>query len=347
MTARRKLQSSVMTSSSIRSLSDIFDEIRAVSNVGRFDLMILRDIDLEQIRKETGINIFSDKPNEAPAITRFLGEPEHFEPTRDWIQSRCHRPDVEIVALASYLPDVTSLCDSRREMAIEALVATTRIGLALTKQGTMPHPIIEMVCGTTLDPCECLSCGGETIYVYDRRGKIRLLCRSLDDVIQRVRDREGNAEASFTLALEMEPGETYVLNGLEPLETLADELAPDGEYHNLRQHVGFNLDIAHMKIAKISADQLENVKGLFVHAHISDHPGMHTRDQVVGTWTEIERDHSGYFDYLKLLADHGGANPLPFSGAVALELEGCNRMSWIHRSLDAMNHLFESVWSHP
>ena len=301
MNHRNELRPSVMTSSSIRELSDLFDEIPTVSGVGLFDLMVLRDIDLESIRGDLQSG-GPPPPNQAPAITEFLAEARNFELTRDWILTQCRHPGIEIAALASYFPDVTSLCGPRREMAIEALVSTVRVGLALNQQGLMRYPIIEMVGGTILDQCECDDCTREgMIYVYGREDKILLLCDSIGEVVSRVREREGDSAAAFALALEMEPGESYILNGTEPLEAVAQRLGLGGSHQHLATHVGFNLDIAHMRIAEISANQLHGLRGWFVHAHIADHPGMHTRDQVVGTWTEIERNGGGYFDYLKML----------------------------------------------
>ncbi len=146
------------------------------------------------------------------------------------------------------------------------------------------------------------------------------------------------ANTPFALAAELEPGETYVLNDLAALGMFRNKLAGKAE---LKDHVGLNLDIAHMRIGEplIGAADLRPFRDLVVHAHISDHPGMHTRDQVVGRWTSIERRDSGYVPYFELLQDRLRSRAdvgLPFSGAVALELEGCNRLRWIIDSLNAM-----------
>jgi sugar phosphate isomerase/epimerase len=108
--------------------------------------------------------------------------------------------------------------------------------------------------------------------------------------------------------------------------------------------VGFNLDIAHMRIAGISARKFECMKDRVVHAHISDHPGMHTHDQIVGSWTNPGAKKGGYSDYVRLLADRNrsytqllNTHP-PFSEAIAIELEGCNRIFWIHDSITRLRH---------
>lgn len=113
----------------------------------------------------------------------------------------------------------------------------------------------------------------------------------------------------------------------------------------LAAHVGLNVDIAHMKIARVQARDLMPYLPSIVHAHIADHPGVHTRDQQVGKYTPVQQvSKGGYRPYIDLLSERcrQSANGLPFSRAIALELEGCNRIEWIYDSLSAMTHLIES-----
>jgi hypothetical protein len=117
----------------------------------------------------------------------------------------------------------------------------------------------------------------------------------------------------------------------------------------LAKHVGLNVDIAHMRIARIKAADLRPFVDRIVHAHISDHPGMHTHDQIVGSWTNPGLRKGGYSEYLDLLLNRAhsasgqedSGNSVPFSGAVAVELEGSDRMFWIHDSLARLKHAIQ------
>jgi hypothetical protein len=247
-----------------------------------------------------------------------------------------------------------------------AMSAVCRRGEGRRGLRLMEHAVVEMVCGTILDQCSCEGCsefrrefqrqhGRERDIVFEtrRKDKIRQLCDRLLSVVDLVDSSdEGRGEPEWVLALELEPGPTYVLNDLEALRHLKMCLTEDPKYERLLPHVGINVDVAHMKIAEVDADDLEReFKAWIVHAHICDHPGMHTRDQIVGTWSPIDRYSGSHYPYLKLLAEIDSASPKrngrPFTGTIALELEGCGRIGWIHQSLASMKHMMEAVKHHP
>jgi hypothetical protein len=217
----------------------------------------------------------------------------------------------------------------------------------------MDHPIVEIVCGTVIDPGpEGRSSPRRD--VYHRDYKLDLLCCSLTRVIERVIEEVGESHP-FALALETEPGEVYVLNHQESIRKIVERLdgtirVEGANLKLLREHVGLNVDIAHMRIAGIKATDLRPFVDWIVHAHISDHPGVHTHDQIVGSWTHPCRLKGGYREYLDLLLERAtsahsqrntGRKPLPFSRAVAVELEGCDRMFWIHDSLARLKHAIQ------
>lgn len=116
--------------------------------------------------------------------------------------------------------------------------------------------------------------------------------------------------------------------------------------------MGLNVDIAHMKIAEVCPSFLEKHKDWLVHAHICDYPGMHTRDQSFGAWDPVERFRSQFYPYLRVLTEAGrdltgSRKARLYSNAVALELEGCNRIGWIHQSISAMRHATDAVHQYP
>ena len=292
-----------------------------------------------------------------------------------------------ISAMATYLPDISSRSQEQirldgayvtpRRLAVLALANTVRLGIELRRRGLVaPLPtdpssspvIVELVCGTILDQCFCAECRNmrsahpRTDYsmVASRESKIRLLCDSLAEVCEEVR-KVCPGEKDWALSLELEPGPTYVICNTEQIDALLAEVdRRDGQTdpeRRLAAHIGLNADIAHLDIAEVELETRvidgRVVKGLkefadrVVHAHICDHPGMHTRDQVLGTWKPVDRGRNELFSYVELLAQIAAAGPresgLPFSRTIALELEGCNRINWIHQSLTALKHMLARV----
>jgi sugar phosphate isomerase/epimerase len=358
MTATPLLFPAVMTSSSDRDFEDLFNEVREISGVDRFDLMIARRADLRRL------GILNGTGKNYERMAQIIADPDHFKTIHDWLISETDRYDIRVPALATYYPGITAAGDDDRRPAVSALVNAVRLAIDLTKRrrGTvlnerrMEHAIVEMVCGTVVDPAGDRPNGDRRV-VYDQDHKLDLLCGSLTEVIKEVGEHE-----AFTLALELEPGEIYVLNGSGPngvgaIDQLVGRLKGDipikvdgADAALLRKHVGLNLDIAHMRIAGIKAADLRPFSDRIVHAHISDHPGMHTHDQIVGSWTNPGRLDGGYREYLDLLLDRAqaaqcrdkkNAESLPFSGAVAVELEGCCRIFSIHDSLARLKHAIQ------
>jgi sugar phosphate isomerase/epimerase len=329
----KALCSSVMTSCTARRLPDLIAEIRRPNIL--FDPLMLRAEDIKhmQLEKiplancETAAGVLSTHEN-IPRVAK-------------WLVTHLANGGAKVGALATYFPQITSLTKVDQEEAINAIVGCVRIAQELKARELMALPVVEIVCGTITDTCHCDRCAKKPdIFESTPQAKFEQLRHALREVRKRV-------TGDYFLAVEMEPGATYLLNGIERLMMFNDLVMNDKV---LRANVGFNLDIAHMRIAEIGAAELEPLMPRVLHAHISDHPFMHTRDQPVGKWTSVECDpEGGYAPYVWLLAKRYDAtsdldgDELPFTGAVALELEGCDRIAWVRQSLDSMDHLFASL----
>jgi sugar phosphate isomerase/epimerase len=352
-----------MTSSSCRDLPEFFREVSTVTGVKRFDLMVLRDTDIVSIGAYLGKLGISPPwhPDSDPvglcSMTEILTDLPYFSYIQKWIVEQCHTSGVEISALATYFSHVTSLDSAARDSAVKALINTVRLALALDDAGIMKPPVIEIVCGTILDPCKCDDCKRDArVFESTRPAKLSLLLDSLLAVVRAVHGNQVYEDRAFAIGLELEPGETYVLNGIQAMGDIVSMIDADPRYAALRGHVGFNMDVTHMRAADVPAHALEPFQDRFVHAHICDQPpGMHTRDQAIGTWSCVDRHvidpgDRGYYPYLQILARRldavaAGRNPynLPFTGTIALELEGCNRIDWIRRSLATLKHMIEAT----
>lgn len=295
------------------------------------------------------------------------------EEVRPFYESRGNGRALSFAAVATYFPDITAVDHDRRERARVALTEVVLLALGLHNRypELFPYPVVELVCGTRVDKCECAACRrAQRCFVAEDDWKNDLLVRELVEVVRgalTVARREKWKRQRFALALELEPGDTYVLRDLGQLQRISESLRfaeqsdtdltvrvelGDGTAVPLAQYVGFNLDIAHMLSAGISAADLEPYREQIVHAHISDLPGIHSRDQVPASFTlaryrtnESPNDWAAYAPYIELLRRcpvHPGETGPGFSGACALELEGCGRIDWVHRGVSWMRRLFQS-----
>jgi len=357
----------------------------------RFDITILRDIDIREFGKQVSWSNAPATIEGAPG-GGFLG-PRATDVLRDQVNAdsiaalltdvcKSVYPGELVSAFGTYFPNLSSVKKEERDKAVAALTNTIKIALELKQAGCARQAVVETVCGSILDVCTCDPCrqavaevmgrqtptGAETaVRVFSRDFKITLFVRSLLAAIDAVLEDDRWRDAEFAVGCELEPGDTYVLNDDLALETLDTFLRGDpiaGECLTPYQkglaaaHVGINLDIAHMRIAGVGAPALERYLSRIVHAHISDHPGLHTQDQSVGNWTPLSRNVDvGYEPYIKLLerrameyasqsTRQGGANSttavkssLPFSNAVAIELEGSARLQTVGRSVAAMRQI--------
>ncbi len=394
----RLLRQAVLSSCSDRPLCELIAELRAIDGVDLFDLLLLREIDIWEIerskdaqgRERKLLPLLPADGMDTRTSTQILAIEDNLTPISEWIREQFRKSAPtgsssglaanRISAFATFFPDITSRSQEKvalpgtrldgmhtpRELAILALVNTVKLALGLKDliadscSPRKPVAIVEIVCGTILDRCQCPECEGDRrnrgfdrAVIAKREYKYDLLCGALEQVCSRL---EGE-DSDWALAMELEPGPTYVLQDLDAIGQVFARL--DALDTRVAAHVGLNLDIGHMKIAEVyvtSPQQLgqghlpglEQFADRIVHTHISDHPGMHTRDQVVGVWNPVERLDSVDYSYLTLLAEvadgtRGRNNGLPFSGTVALELEGCSRIGWVHRSVTAMKHMAQIV----
>lgn len=333
------LRIGVMTSSSERHLKDLFREVKHISSVETFDLILVRRPELIK----SGVVTSQELESRFRRMSDIVADDENFSRTKATMIEDIRRSGVQISAIATYFPDITATSKNARDAAIKALFNSMQFAIELCNRGLMNAPIVEMVCGSLVDPDPKEPA---IRIVSNRNDKLRLLFSSMMELITAVRQKFPK-QKTFGFALELEPGETYVVNdaaALDCIDSMLIDLEKSNHESRLYRHVGFNLDIAHMRIAGVSAKRLRPFLKRFVHAHISDHPGMHTHDQIVGSWTSPAVRHGGYTDYIRLLNERASGrktaarNELPFSNTIAIELEGCNRIFWIHDSITRLRH---------
>ena len=335
------LHPSVITSSSVLPLSQLFRTLAAMHGPLRFDLMVLRPEDADRF------GLASERIADLVA--------DHFDTVRDGFDNEFEQyqawagvPPISLAALATYFPEVCCIDEAPRRQAVKALANCVRLCNHFQERfgglgpGWAMDPCIEMVCGSLLEPwAGNIAANSQWAVQYARQAKIERIVRSLAETRDAL--AKDSDKACYCFAVELEPGDAYVVNDCDSLELLFKEI----DKADLAGIVGLNLDIAHFRISGITAQQVRE-SGLaerIVHAHIADHPpGMHTRDLALGTFTDVESRPNGFTPYIALLrerADNHRRDPgrLPFTGAVALELEGCSRIGWIDSSIPHLKRL--------
>ena len=81
-------------------------------------------------------------------------------------------PSLSISALAIYFPHITILDGTRRKDAVRDVVACINLALNLRNK-VETKPIIDIVCGTILDPCACTACRRMRIFISLSGEKVR------------------------------------------------------------------------------------------------------------------------------------------------------------------------------
>lgn len=370
-----RIQAAVITSSTERPLKDFIWEVRQSAPAALFDLMVFRATDIAQLCRWVSSTTRSPLEQQSeietslhdsisPASSLLMQSAKNVPVIVDWIEEQLPesaRAQPVFSALATFFPDVTHrvsvdalrLYDrSPRDIAINAVANSVSMAIMLAQRGMLRTPVVEIVCGTVLDQCRCRMCeselhsGGE-VHVVESSLDVKwsILLDSLRRVKDIVQDTHGRSEP-WALALEVEPGSIFVLSRAWHVDAFFQRLEGCGD-SEVQRYVGLNLDIAHMCIAGDSADSLRRHAHRIVHGHICDHPGMHTRDQPVGSWLPVERRGTPRHEYITLLSDAYScerADGVPvFTGALALELEGCNRIKWVHDGLSAIERAVKMI----
>jgi sugar phosphate isomerase/epimerase len=265
---------------------------------------------------------------------------------------------VSITALASYLPEISSEYPRR---AIYAVVFLVHLARALRKirndkkENLNPVVVIELVAGTRvegvarcIDPDDGL-CRKHVYFARQRTREqgIKCLCNNLRSVVDKVQLRRGE---KLALALELEPGPLFLLNDLPSMRMMAKEL----DRQELSSIVGFNLDIAHFSLARVTPDELMKDNELLdriTHVHISDHGQGHFGDVIIGQsglgrGGTVEGNFEPFHGWIKVIDQLSRRPEDPerpaFSGHVSLEMEASKREA-VELSLERLNTLLSGV----
>ena len=346
------LKSAVMSSCSDRVLCDLACELQANTACGKMELYLFRTADIRSLKD------FIQGGKEFRETKDILGiELAEFKKIASeickWIESQISdrgKRQVNLCSLATFFPAISSLKseiahllgfpqNADRRDAVTCVVNSVVLGEELRKCGVLDSVVVEIVCGSRFEYLPSEQTGDESgiIFEFSRESKLMTLCSSLEEVCGVL---EGEGVKDFTVALELEPGDLFALNDLEALKFVYDYVKSRAI---LERHIGFNADIAHLGAANVKPNDLAQFSDRIVHAHVCDLPGMHTRDQAVGTWEAIHRIDSAIYGYLSVIAESYSKTKLKSTGVISLELEGCSQIKWIYDSLTSLQHCFSTL----
>ncbi len=334
------LSAAVLSTSSLLPLSRLMEVVHRIHPNTSIDLFLLRDVDIREI-EGVCVSIGIDTTEN---LVDMLADDRIVPVIINWATQSMREHPVKLSGIATYLPSISSGGDDG--LTVLALVNCVRISCELFKMGLMETPIVEIVCGAMAERCPCVSCmqlksdyqvdskndRAELLLVGDRTAKLNMLVAKVSEAVQMLGVYN---EMPWSFGLELEPGINYVLNGGDAIREVIGILISPDVPESVRRRVGLNLDIAHYVNALVSVADVVALQEYFVHCHVCENPGMHTRDLPVGVWGTVAGADS-VAKYLRTLDKIGATREKgtrPFSGRVALELEGCGRISWLQDGL--------------
>ena len=248
----------------------------------------------------------------------------------------------EIPAIATFFPDISSKDENKRKHAAQALVGSVKLA------SNIGAGVVEFVLGRRVERCDQSNKdnGVKCDFVHTSESNVLI-----DAAIETIHEHvfEELKETNTRLAVEIEPGFSYVLNNKNSVDYFLKCVREKG----MEDYVGLNLDIGHLMILANSPIKHERILPENVwlwhdsvfHAHISDNVGYHFRDLVPGTIHDLEGS-SGeahvFETWIKLCNEIAQTNK-KFSGYIALELEGCGRIQWVQRSLLRLGYLIREI----
>ena len=231
-----------------------------------------------------------------------------------------------IIGLASFIPEIAFPHRKRAgNLGVRAVGNLVAIAEALQETGHPAH-VIELVCGSQVRGLRRSaddSSGYDVELVSPSAGRDCVISN-----LERVCRTMAKRGPDVSLALELEPGPYFLLRDWESLKEFATKISTSRS-PELRRFVGFNLDVAHWRLAGIDVEAVRRNKEVMrriVHAHLAGHhrcahfgdvvPLDINSPQEFAPWIELLED------VLKERATGSSNDNGPkFSGYVSLELE--------------------------
>jgi len=244
----------------------------------------------------------------------------------------------EIVALSSFVPEVTSPQPDTYEKACRAVRFLVEFAYALKRLGHKRLRTIELVMGSRIGGIWPLP--GDS-YAATKMNAAEARHRMLSALARAVAPYANLAsDDRVALGIELEPGPLYLLHNWQSLVETCRHIDKDPL---LSRFVGVNLDIAHWRLARdIAPAQVwdtPEVRNRIVHAHISDHHRCMHGDLPLYDANAAE-DFRPWIELLHRIASDWRTPDLPqFSGYVSVELEAAKDKQVVVQSIQQLERL--------
>lgn len=270
-------------------------------------------------------------------MAQIVAHPHKEKILSDWAGEVCKAfPPEQIVAVSSFVPEVTSPQSWARDMACGAVQFLVEMAYALQQQGHRQLQTVEVVMGSRIGGIWPSLNGKYSATRMDASAARHRMFSILGRVLTPFARMQSN-ENRIALGIELEPGPLFLLHDWKSLVELCRHIDKDPL---LSKFVGVNLDIAHWRLARdITPEQVfdtPEVRNRIVHAHISGHHRCIHGDLAIGDSSDAE----GFRPWLELLhriASDWRAPELPqFSGYVSVELEAAKDPQTVAHSIDEL-----------
>lgn len=263
------------------------------------------------------------------------------------VQAKMRRRGLEranISAFATHLSRIADDDDSVRKREIEILFECAKIAILLkTREDVVEGPVIlEIVCGTifAIDRNVANPYNPQSVQHRDENAALMLLAESLDSLVRKIEDyvKCNNIDIEWYLAIEYEPGHTFLVNTFERTKAL-QKLLDDNK---LSPHVKWNCDMAHTFACMEDKTEvfLDTFADKIVNVHVSRFfddnnpetmPKIHFRDLPLSHLSNIEKSN---IRFVLERIHESKPNGVPIG--VSVEQEGCPCSSWVVESLEKL-----------
>jgi len=266
-----------------------------------------------------------------------------------------------IIGFATYFPEIMSTEEKVADWARDAILFLVRTASYFKRDDT--DFIIELAAGTrahglATHPKDSSGAVFSVIMNPATRYEksIAQLLGRLDSIAQ-----EALKRGRILLALQLEPGPIFLLNGAIQLDLLCKQIDENGS-KALKKVVGLNLDIAHWAFLNNSTSESEtqlsvdwlrrnpHVLSRIIHAHICDHGNGHMGDLYLEAvnakdkfepWLQILSERAKSKSWLQSLLIKSKlikSRRLPYSGYIAIEHEACKNSNQLVHSYNTLTN---------
>lgn len=242
---------------------------------------------------------------------------------------------IPIAAIATFIPELASERDDKRDLAQKAIVFLAKFAKELRG---IRHPChtVELVSGSRLGCLRVRRVEEKQVFhapLSDEKEVMDRLLATLEaGLLNSCSDLEGTA-----FAVELEPGPLFVLRDQSSLLRFSENVSQN---ETCSKYVGINVDIAHFKLARIAPEWVDSqpvIRNRIVHAHCSGHHRCGHLGDIHLLELNEDREYLGWLQLLERIALDPRSDQFPkFSSYVSVEFEAARSGDRVRSSVLAL-----------